>query len=83
METIIICIIIPIIIILLHVIDFLIFGHIADNMFIGDETYNYQYITALNEAVNYHEKQLGRKLTKKEYNKLKYKIFGDFYGANR
>lgn len=68
---------------LLFLIDCLTTKNIADNMFIDDETYNYQYITALNEAVDYYEKHLGRRLTKREYNKLKYKIFNDFYRVDR
>ena len=68
---------------LLFLIDYLTTKDIADNMFIDDETYNHKYITALNEAVDYYEKHLGRRLTKRECNKLKYKIFNDFYGVDR
>ncbi len=67
----------------LFLIDYLTTKDIADNMFIDDETYNHQYITALNNAVNYYEEHLGRRLTKGEYNKLKYKIFDDFYRVDR
>lgn len=66
--------------ILLFLIDYLITKDIADNMFIDDETYNCEYITALNYALQCHEESLGRRLTKREYNRLKYKIFNDFYG---
>lgn len=52
---------------------------VADKIIIDEDAYNIRYIKALNSSIEYHEKRLGRRLTKREYNKLKYKIFNEFY----
>ena len=75
-------IIIVILIVIIFILDIITTIDIANNMLVDEDGYNKEYIKALNYAIKYHEERLGRRLSKREYNKLKYKIFNDFCGSS-
>lgn len=75
-------IIVIIITIFYFISDIILTIDISNNMFVDEDGYNKKYVEALNYAIKYHEERLGRRLLKREYNKLKYKIFNDFYCCN-